>query len=100
MVKEYFKPKKEDVSMKFTPPNIINEYNKRWEKVNKVSFESFYTAARYDSFFNEANVEYMAESYDKYIAGNVSGRYPKLPLCPEELFNQVVEETNKMINYN
>jgi hypothetical protein len=90
------------LNREYIPEKILKEFERRWkEDVPKVSFEYFF-----DSIFkNPDHIEWFAgptmikEVYLSYLEGEIGIRYPGVPVPPDNVLLEVVEEANEMLSY-
>lgn len=84
----------------YIPKKVQEEYILRWSKLKKISREEFLISISKDDdrkFW--VNVDYMFKAYDSYILGYINDRYPQLPISPKKMLLEIIEESNKMINF-
>lgn len=84
------------------PHKVKLEFIKRWNSLSKLSLEQFIDSICLEKSLDKkwwVDAEYIRSNYKHYIAGHIGERYPKLPVRPDKLLFEIIEESNKMINF-
>lgn len=83
-----------------TPVKIQEEYIKRWKDIPKISLVEFH-----ESIINDCDRKFWIDlddikrSYDCYINGSFSNKYPRLPIYPDTILSEIIEEANNQIQF-
>jgi hypothetical protein len=84
----------------YLPASIKNEFIKRWETVEKLTFREFFISIRDDNNRDWWNTPGSIDHcYNSYIKGCIEVRYPRIPIHPSSILVKIVKEADEMIKF-